>query len=205
MARQPDNTIAYVESLVAQLGTATHAATVDALCIAFAPLVKSLAQQYAQPVLGADREELEAEAAVAFLDACRRFDRTKGAFPSHAKRMVRNHLGRYVADLANPVKLLHDQMFLLGKMRRVGARLAQALLREPTVSELAAAMEIDEADVKAMLVYDEGPVRFDVQYASSEWGLEKYPAPSHTPEEQMLANEEADALEQFVAHEKERS
>lgn len=143
---------------------ARHKCGIAQLCKIFDPLVKASAIAYQQHVSGAEREELEQVARVGLLEACVSYappekDRG-GLFATHAHWCVRNALSKYVESLVNPVSLAAWLVRRLPKMRKMTTRLAQQLLREPTIEELAEAMNMKTTAIAVMLAYDEGPQQY---------------------------------------------
>lgn len=145
-----------------------RAEAVAQLCLMFEPLVKAQAKAYRQGVFGADLDDLEQTARVGLLIACDTFDPKRGAFPSHAMWCIRDALSKYVETLGNPVKMPAWMMRRLPKMRRMTATLAQRLLREPTKSELAAALKMPEHAIDSLLAYEEGPWRLPPEISGLE-------------------------------------
>lgn len=170
-------------------------ATVE-LCRLYEPLVKASAQRYRQASTEARHEELEQMARLALCEACVSFDAsrwTRGAdglerlFARHAVWTVRHVLAEYVRSQPNPVRLPGVIMDRLPQVRRAAVRLAQQLMREPTVDELAAVIGMPRgkyqrnaaAMIAKMLAYDAGPVELDL---NSDVGVP-------TPEAAMLYSE----------------
>jgi DNA-directed RNA polymerase specialized sigma subunit len=160
------NSQAYVEALAAQLPAPD---AVAALVAAFENLVHAQAVRYWQPVVNGDLEDLEQVARMGMLEACRTFDATRGAFPTHAKWCIRHALFNYVRKLGSPVRLRDALMTKLSRLRRVQQQLESEQRRDPTMDELAARMGLLPADIEAMLAYDAGPVALNVNPNVSTW------------------------------------
>lgn len=176
-------------------------AAVATLCEMFEPLVRAQAERYQQSAMGAEPEDLQQEARVGLLEACRTFDAKKGygKFAPHATWCIRHTLAEYVAGLQNPVRLPSDLVRRLPKLRRVAMKLAGELQRVPTPAELSAAMGMPIVAITQMLFYDDGPVRLDEErrghkMARPEAKIERFRSPTASPEEALMEKEDAKAL-----------
>lgn len=203
MARNKHNSQAYIEELSAQLMSANgdRQAAVASLCLAFEPLVQSLAARYeAQAFVGADREDLEQEARRGLLEACQTFDRNKGAFASHAMWRIRSALSGYVQRLENPVRLPTALVHELPKLRRTIVALSHRLKRDATMDEVSVAMALPMTAITAMLAYEDGGISLMTTIgnvhsgnggtATAAYIIESYESPWLNPEEILLAKEE---------------
>jgi DNA-directed RNA polymerase sigma subunit (sigma70/sigma32) len=215
--RNADNTQSYVAGLARQLRSrdkGKRAAARAALCAAFEPLVKALAARYQQGVIGAELPDMEQQARLGVLESCatfnhKKFDPKKGSlaglFAAHTEWRVRGALSSYVQRLENPTRLPTALLHKLPRLRRLQGQLGHTLMREPTLEEMSHALNVSETAVAAMMSYDDGPLRLDqTGYASGHLrNLDKalwralrrsLAAPVLTPEQTMIAREEAESV-----------
>lgn len=121
------------------------------------PLVRHLASRFAAP--GLELEDLVQAGCVGLLKAIDRFDPSRGLqFSTYAVPVILGEIRRHLRDEAGAVRVSRRGQELARAARRVRARLAQELGREPTVREVAAAVGADAADVVAALEATRPPV-----------------------------------------------
>lgn len=178
-----------------------RAAAVATLCELFEPLAIAQAARYRQAAAGAEAEDLQQEARVGLLEACRTFDAKKGhgKFAPHATWCIRHALAEYVAGLQNPVRLPSDLVRRLPKLRRAAVRLASELHRTPTPEELSTAVGMSVVAIMQMLRYDDGPISLDEErrghkMARPEPRIERFRSQTATPEEALMEKEDAKAV-----------
>jgi DNA-directed RNA polymerase specialized sigma subunit len=168
----------------------------------FEPMVRAMATRYWQPIIGAEMEDLEQVARIGIVIACQTFDRKKGAFPTHASWCIKHELARYIESLENPVRLPGYLMQKMSRYRRVRTRMTQTLERDPTLAELAAALELPQKAISALAIYNAGARCIDEQHSSysdpshraRRWvqhGQRNHQliSPGGTPEDHVLARE----------------
>lgn len=111
------------------------------------PLARSLAHRYAGK--GIDRDDLEQVAALALLKAVQRFDLDQPTqFGAYATPTITGELRRHFRDhgwLVRPPRSLQERRQLVTDSR---SRLEQRLGHEPSVEELAAALDLSTDAVK---------------------------------------------------------
>lgn len=112
--------------------------------------VVSMARRYARS--GYPIDELVNEGNLGLLEAVRRFDPERGVrFTSYAGWWIRQAILAAIAHFGQafsvPPKLRFEQYQFSKRVRE----LSQDLSRQPTVEEIASALEIDETNVRAML------------------------------------------------------
>lgn len=151
-------TPAHLAGLLKQLrsSAATERSTaIEGLCLAFENLVSALARHYYRPSLGVEREDLEQEARVGLLEACESYDEERGTFQTHAMWCVKSRLTHYIEQRGSLIPMRGTAKRYRTKLRRAKRVLTQALMREPTSIELAAAMRMKPKTIDEMLTYEE--------------------------------------------------
>jgi RNA polymerase sigma-B factor len=116
------------------------------------PLALSIARRMARRFEGTvDREDLEQVARLALLQAARRFDPSRGQFSTFAFPTVAGEIQRYLRDRAPAVSFPRRWFALRSRLRRRAVELAGTAGREPTMSELAERLGMDEGEVARVL------------------------------------------------------
>lgn len=117
------------------------------LILAHLDLAEALAARF--EARGRERDDLNQVAYLGLVKAARGFDKTKGdSFPAYAAPTISGELKRYLRDrswMVRPPRHIQD---LRSRLFRVEPELAQALGRNPSVSELAHELGTDAADVQ---------------------------------------------------------
>jgi RNA polymerase primary sigma factor len=133
----------------------------EQLVEAFLPLIGSVARIYhASP--GVDRAELMQEGVVGMLRALERYDPTLGTpFWAYASWWVRQAMQQLVAELSRPVVLSDRALRQLAHVREARREHAQANGREPSVRELASALDLRVEQIQSLLVAERAPRGLD--------------------------------------------
>jgi RNA polymerase sigma-B factor len=122
----------------------------DALVTAHLPLARQLAGWYAGR--GQAREDLVQVAYLGLVLAAERFDPAHGtAFPSFAVPTVLGELRRHFRDHAWDLRVPRAMQESVLIVRRAADDLQQALGHEPTASDLAAALDLSQDEVRTAL------------------------------------------------------
>jgi RNA polymerase sigma-B factor len=110
------------------------------------PLVNALIKKFLNK--GADYEDLYQVGALALVYAVERFDAVKGySFASFATPTILGEIKRFFRDKCWAVKVPRRQKELAGSIPAAKETLRQSLLRNPTVTEIAAHLEVSVEDV----------------------------------------------------------
>lgn len=113
----------------------------DTLVEGYLPLSRAIARKFAGR--GVETEDLEQVAALALMKAVERFDVSRGLrFSTYATPTIAGEVRNYLRDKSTAIRLRRDARSELYRMQQVRDTLTAQLQREPSMMELAQAMEI---------------------------------------------------------------
>ncbi len=136
---------------------------------------------------GLDREDLYQLAVIGFLKAMQKFDTNLGVqFSTYAVPMMMGEIRRYFRD-NGPIKVSRSQKTLATKAAAIRERLLSTTGREPSVSQIAAELLVDVAELSAALAASCAPESLEKPYGENELKLGNLiPAPDS--EEKIVEN-----------------
>jgi RNA polymerase primary sigma factor len=129
--------------------------------------VVSVSKQYQNQ--GLSLPDLINEGNVGLIKAAQRFDETRGfKFISYAVWWIRQSILQAIAEQSRIVRLPLNKVGTLSKINKAYARLEQELEREPHAGEIAALLDLQEADVKESLSNSSRHVSMDAPLVQDE-------------------------------------
>ena len=116
----------------------------------YLPLAKMIARRFAGR--GVELEDLEQVASIGLMKAIERFRPELGLrFSTYATPTITGDVRNYIRDKGDTLRMPRDTKSRLYHMQKTRDRLAQTLLREPTLPELANEMSISLDELLALL------------------------------------------------------
>ncbi len=113
----------------------------DTLVEGYLPLSRAIAGKFTGR--GAETEDLEQVAAMALVKAVERFEVGRGLrFSTYATPTIAGEVRNYLRDKSTTIRLSRDTRSELRRMQQVQEKLTQSLQREPSMMEIARAMDI---------------------------------------------------------------
>lgn len=129
--------------------------------------VVSVAKQYQHQ--GVSLQDLINEGNVGLIKAATKFDETRGfKFISYAVWWIRQGIMQAISDQARTIRLPLNKIGLLNKIRKAHDLLEQELERQPTVSEIAASLDIDEKEILVTQQASSWVISTDAHFSSNE-------------------------------------
>lgn len=136
--------------LLAQYAKERDRDVLNELVAGYLPLCKSVARRFRGQ--GVEVEDLEQVAAIALMKAIDRFDPERGfKFSTFAMPTIAGEIRNYIRDKGSSIRVNRDTRSRLFQLRKTADRLTQELQREPTLKELAAALDVTPDELLSLL------------------------------------------------------
>ncbi len=116
----------------------------------YLPLCKAIAWKFRGQ--GVEMEDLEQVAAIALMKAIERFEPERGfKFTTFAMPTIAGEVRNHIRDKGGAIRVNRDTRSRLYQLRKVTDQLTQQLQREPSLKEIAAAMEVTPDELLSLL------------------------------------------------------
>lgn len=135
----------------------------------YLPLCRSIARKFRGQ--GVETEDLEQVAAIALMKAIERFEPERGfKFTTFAMPTIAGEVRNHIRDKGGAIRVNRDTRARLYQLRKVADQLTQQLQREPSLKEIAAAMDITPDELLTLLDAREvsDPISMDAAMGSDE-------------------------------------
>lgn len=140
----------YLTPLLNDYAAAPSPAVMAKLVEGYLPLSRAIARKFSGR--GVEQEDLEQVAAMALMKAIERFEPQRGLkFSTFAMPTIAGEVRNYLRDKGSMLRMSRDNRTLLFRLQKTRDELTQRLQREPSIRELARAMELSDDDLLAML------------------------------------------------------
>ena len=121
-----------------------------ALVEGYLPLCKAVARRFRGQ--GVETEDLEQVAAIALMKAIERFEPERGfKFTTFAMPTIAGEVRNHIRDKGSAVRVARDTRTRLFRLRKVADQLTQQLQREPSLKEIADAMQVTPDELLSLL------------------------------------------------------
>ncbi|MBR6667282.1 MAG: sigma-70 family RNA polymerase sigma factor [Clostridia bacterium] len=116
----------------------------------YLPLCRSIARKFRGQ--GVETEDLEQVAAIALMKAIERFEPERGfKFTTFAMPTIAGEVRNHIRDKGGAIRVNRDTRSRLYQLRKVTDQLTQQLQREPSLKEIAAAMNVTPDELLSLL------------------------------------------------------
>jgi RNA polymerase sigma-B factor len=143
----------------------------NALAEYYLPVAQAVAHRFSGR--GVPYDDLFQVASLALLGALERFDPSQGAqLPTFAVRSLTGAVRNYFRDKAGALRLPRPGVELYARVRETARRLSLELGREPSISQIAQALEVRADDILDALEMNRPALSLDASAGQAEDGAE---------------------------------
>lgn len=140
-----------------------------ALVEGYLPLCRAIARKFRGQ--GVETEDLEQVAAMALMKAIERFEPERGfKFTTFAMPTIAGEVRNHIRDKGGAIRVNRDTRARVFQLRKVTDQLTQQLQREPSLKEIAAAMDVTPDELLVILDARDAsdPVSMDAALSADE-------------------------------------
>lgn len=163
-------------------------------------LVVSLSHQFLGRGLPLD--DLIQEGNIGLLEVIKKFDYRRGfRFSTYAAFWIRQAIQQALRKQANIIRLPVRKSRMLGNLNDVISRHQNDFCREPTVEELAVAMEVSEENMQTLMKAKESVLSLDEEYGDGGTSLgDTVPALTESPVERLVCEQRQERVGDVLEH-----
>jgi len=163
-------------------------------------LVVSIAAQFLGR--GMPMEDIVQEGNIGLLEVIEKFDYRRGfRFSTYAAFWIRQAIQQALRKQANMIRLPVRKSRMLGSLNEVISEYQNDLCREPTVEELAEAMDVSEESMNLLIRARESVLSLDEEYGEGGGSLgDAIPAVVESPVERLATEQRQERVHDILRH-----
>ncbi|MBE5768714.1 MAG: sigma-70 family RNA polymerase sigma factor [Clostridiales bacterium] len=140
----------HLSSLMEEYARSRDTASMHAIVEAYLPFSRTIARKFSGQ--GVETEDLEQVAAMALMKAVERFEPERGLkFTTFATPTIAGEVRNYLRDKGSTIRMGRDVRTKVYQLRKIQEKLTWELQREPSMKELAQAMDMTYDELLSLL------------------------------------------------------